>query len=121
VNGLPPVPDVSWAQVAVYVAMGLTQVLIAAIGVLSIWIQVRAAIQQKVNHDLMNSRLDQLVESKVKESHAIGMAEGTEQARLRAIELLAKGVDDAKATVDKIIERHGNGPDERLEEIRGES
>jgi hypothetical protein len=102
--------------------MGLTQVLIAAIGVLSIWIQVRAAIQQKVNHDLMNSRLDQLVESKVKESHAIGMAEGTEQARLRAIALLAKGVNDAKVdATEKIIERHGNGPDERLEEIRGES
>jgi hypothetical protein len=83
--------------------------------------QMELAAQQILNHQLMNSRLDQLVQSKVEASHAIGMAEGTEQARLRAIELLAKGVDDAKATVDKIIERHGNGPDERLEEIRGES
>jgi hypothetical protein len=105
----------SWEQVVVWTTFFGLQAWIA-------YIQLKLATQQKMNHELMNSRLDQLVKSKEQASHAAGMAEANEQARVRAVDLLAKGITDAKTdAIEKIIENHGNGPDERLAEIRGQS
>ena len=103
---VPPTAEMSWQQVAVWIGFYVTQALIA-------WMMYN-------NHKLMNSRLSELQEETKKASHAEGMAQGTEIERLRSGDMLAAKVVPVPE-VTQIIERHGNGPNERHEEIKGEA
>lgn len=107
------------------------------------------ASQQEMNHKLMNSRMDQLLEAKGVASHAEGRIEGAKEEQARVAEgklaaATAKSVIDTASSsviatdmatlkeqnlrsiedrqeIHAAIKAITPGPDQRLEEIRGQS
>ena len=71
-------------------------------------------VKQVEQHLATNSRMDELLKVAREAAHASGMAEGVATERATALKLLA-----AKPT--PIEHQTGPGPEQRLEEIRGQT